>query len=1714
MRKFYLISAGLFLVYFFISFQGFSEGTKQLNIGCSGNMSTNLYLCNNFTNHCNTTGGVRSEFAVYDATRSGGANDRLYLVTQANEIVYMGFQGAPPNNTKIVFRIKDATTNNIVLAEQDLPIASSTSGFITNLIEACNGPNQLLGPPATAGYDAMEWTPPAPGTYYIEFCLRSTNSGNYTTGQFDIDYFDITVYNSSTSSVKDGRLYSKSWQFSEISNFTGINYILSDDGIVTSIEFNNMDGGAWVQYANQTGCGASNWITSRNSLWNQQALFPQYKVFLNSPDPTAFTIATTLGTIIPPDPYGIRDCNGTIDFIVNVDKAGNVEIDLNFTPATYATRILNQPVTAGSNTISWDGLDGNGVSVPNNVTIAFTVKYINGLTNLPLYDVEGNTSGFLVNLIAPPGTAPHIFWNDSLIWLHTANSQDVKTNVATGGCLSPATFPGCHKWPSTGGGWGNMNTINSWWYNVSTSTTYPPISQWRSPQPLLWAVGPLSVCAGQSGVSVAVASEPNTETYHWAYSGTGATFLPSTNTSSPNVTINFAPDATSGNITVYGTNTNCNSTPSAPISLAVAIHPIPVPTLAGPPSVCNLSTGNVYTTESGNVNYSWSITGGTITSGGSFADNTATVTWNTPGPQTISVTYASTYGCAAASPVVYNVTVNPLPTPAFNSAPVTACVNVGGYTYATQPGMSNYQWNVTGGTVTAGGTTSSNTVTVNWTTPGTGTVSVNYTDPATSCTAIMPTIVSTTVYALPTPVFSSGPSSVCVGTSGHTYTVQAGMDQYSWAVTGGTVTAGGSNTENFVTVTWNTTGAQTISANFTDPATGCTAASPTVYNVIVHPLPVPTISGQGAACLNTSATYTTEAGMSGYVWNVVGGSIGGGGGGTDNAITILWNTLGPQSVSVNYNDANGCTATTPTVYNVQVNNLPVPTITGNNPVCVGLSQNYSTEAGMSTYTWNISAGGSITAGAGTNSITVLWNTVGPQTVDVNYTIGTGCTAATPTVKNIIVNALPVPTVNGQATVCQNTTHIYSTEAGMTSYSWTVPAQGTITAGGGTNSITVLWTAPGNPVIQVNYINSNLCTAVSPTNFPVTVNPAPVPAITGPSAACLNSTSTFTTDAGMSGYTWTVAGGNITGGAGTNTIQVLWNTVGSHNITASYTNTNGCLPLTPSIHAVTVNPLPLPVISGPQQVCYSQTGSVYSSPAVANHDYVWTVTGAVSFTGNHTNSITVDWGPSGSGTIQLTEVDQSQPTNCSTTTPVYNVIINPAPTPVITGLQAPCGQTTQLYTIGPPLANHSYLWTVTGGTPASGANSSISVNWGNTNPVTIDIVESITYAPGVVCSAHAPAFPVNLVLIPDAAGVISGPSSACQTLSKTYTVAPINNSDSYTWWYVPAAGVTITNNGASAILSFGLTSASGSLFVQGNKTGCSSGPASPALPITVFDQPYVSLTACNDIKTTSTSRPFALKGGVPSGGQYLIDGTISATGIFDPAVHSTTTHQVTYRYTDFHGCINTSPSVPITVAAGSSLLSCPNTFTDVRDNKTYRSFMMGGRCWMLENLTYGSQLSPSDQPQRDNCVAEKYCLATDPSCTAYGGLYQWDELMQYQVPGPGQLVQGLCPPEWHVPTQAEFQMLVDGQINGGNGIAGADMKDPVPAFGFHGLIMGIYYQNNLWNFTSGNLTATMFWTAGNSGTTRAMARGLNSINPSVATYFSGRSNAFPVRCVKD
>ena len=162
--------------------------------------------------------------------------------------------------------------------------------------------------------------------------------------------------------------------------------------------------------------------------------------------------------------------------------------------------------------------------------------------------------------------------------------------------------------------------------------------------------------------------------------------------------------------------------------------------------------------------------------------------------------------------------------------------------------------------------------------------------------------------------------------------------------------------------------------------------------------------------------------------------------------------------------------------------------------------------------------------------------------------------------------------------------------------------------------------------------------------------------------------------------------------------------------------------------------------------------------------------------------------------------------------------------------------------------------------------------------------------------------------------------------------------------------------------------------------------------------------------------------------------------------------------------------------------------------------------MKTNLDFGTQISDLT-PQTDNCTPEKYTRAS--STAPHPTFYQWDELMRYENV---EAMQGLCPPGWHVPTAAEWNTLLT--FYNGPGQASGPMMDTFLMNGFNSYQLGFLYENNLWAFTTGMYTGSMYWTSTSLGIERAIARGLNENNPSVSLYPSSRGNAFSVRCLKD
>ncbi len=102
------------------------------------------------------------------------------------------------------------------------------------------------------------------------------------------------------------------------------------------------------------------------------------------------------------------------------------------------------------------------------------------------------------------------------------------------------------------------------------------------------------------------------------------------------------------------------------------------------------------------------------------------------------------------------------------------------------------------------------------------------------------------------------------------------------------------------------------------------------------------------------------------------------------------------------------------------------------------------------------------------------------------------------------------------------------------------------------------------------------------------------------------------------------------------------------------------------------------------------------------------------------------------------------------------------------------------------------------------------------------------------------------------------------------------------------------------------------------------------------------------------------------------------------------------------------------------IPCPGTPSVTYMGKVYNTVQIFSQCWLKENLNVGTMLEICTD-QTDNGYLEKYCYSDlEDSCSKYGGLYQWDEMMQYiSLQG----ARGICPPGWHVPTRDEWEVLM-------------------------------------------------------------------------------------------
>lgn len=414
------------------------------------------------------------------------------------------------------------------------------------------------------------------------------------------------------------------------------------------------------------------------------------------------------------------------------------------------------------------------------------------------------------------------------------------------------------------------------------------------------------------------------------------------------------------------------------------------------------------------------------------------------------------------------------------------------------------------------------------------------------------------------PYPNTGDHFVCLNATEPYGVVLNAGSTYQWTITpiaGGNGTIIPGATPNLISVNWTTAGTATLQVIETN-ASGC-QGDPVSILVTINPIPTVTVNSS-TICAGTTATVTATPGAAGtynYTWTVPGGVPDPG-----NVASFTTTIAGTYSVVVTQ-VPGGCVSASASG-DVTINAAPSLVITNPALVCTPGTADLTAPA--------------ITVGSTAGLTFTYWtdaaatipyatpNAAPAGTYYIKGELAAGCSSIQP----VVVTSAPAPTlvINTPAAICApNTVDLTApaitagSTAGLTFTYWT-DAAGTIP-----------YATPTAAAAGTYYIKGTTaagCFVILP--ITITVNPIPTPAISGPDPVCITgsgSVSTYSTpNVAGNTYTWTVTGGTITAGQGTNLISVDWTTPGSGSVSVTQTITaTGCA-ATANL-TVTVNPKP-------------------------------------------------------------------------------------------------------------------------------------------------------------------------------------------------------------------------------------------------------------------------------------------------------------------------------------------------------------------------------------------------------------------------------------------------------------------------------------------------------------------------------------------------------------
>jgi uncharacterized protein YjdB len=398
----------------------------------------------------------------------------------------------------------------------------------------------------------------------------------------------------------------------------------------------------------------------------------------------------------------------------------------------------------------------------------------------------------------------------------------------------------------------------------------------------------------------------------------------------------------------------------------------------------------------------------------------------------------------------------------------------------------------------------------------------------------------------------------------------------------------------------NTAGTTTFFAECSS-SPGCRTSTTFVVNT--KPTVIFTAEPGATACINTDVTYTTQAGQSNYVW-VVPGTLGtdysitsGGIGSGSNTVTLKWLTTGSKIVTINYNNAIGCAASTATssIATTVNANASIASVTGVSPLCI---------VGTATYAANtVVLGGG--AGAWSSSDTAvatvsaagLVTGVSAGSANIIYTITGGCGGTVSAQQSVTVSPnASIASVTGTSPLCIAGTGTYTSNAvvlggGTGAWSSSNTAVATVSAAG-------LVTGVSAGSANIIYTITGGCGGTVSAQQSVTVSPnASIASVTGTSPLCIAGTATYAANTVVLGGgtgTWSSSDTAVATVSAAGLVTGV--SAGSANII--YTITGGCGGTVSAQQSVTISAnASIASVTGTSPLCIAGTVTYVANAVV-------------------------------------------------------------------------------------------------------------------------------------------------------------------------------------------------------------------------------------------------------------------------------------------------------------------------------------------------------------------------------------------------------------------------------------------------------------------------------------------------------------------------------------